>query len=70
MVTAVRHLLKNKLNTIIIILGLGTGIACSILSFLFIHHELTFDKFHKNAHTIYEMKMRLVLPVGRAIGDP
>ncbi len=70
MVTAVRHLLKNKLNTIIIILGLGTGIACSILSFLFIHHELTFDKFHKNAHAIYEMKMVLVLPMGRAVADP
>jgi putative ABC transport system permease protein len=67
---AVRHLLKNKLNTIIIILGLGTGIACSILSFLFIHHELTFDRFHKNAHAIYEMKMVLVLPMGRAIADP
>jgi putative ABC transport system permease protein len=69
-VVAVRNLLKNKLNTIIIILGLGTGIACGILSFLFIHHELSFDRFHKNIDNIYEMKMVLVLPMGRAIADP
>ena len=69
-VVACRNLLKNKLNTLIIVLGLGTGIACSILSFLFIHHELTFDRFHKNIDTIYEMKMVLVLPMGRAIADP
>ncbi|UCE42744.1 MAG: ABC transporter permease [Candidatus Aminicenantes bacterium] len=67
---AFRNLLKNKLNTLIIILGLGTGITCSILSFLFIHHELSFDRFHENIDTIYEMKMVLVLPMGRAIADP
>ncbi len=67
---AFRHLLKNKLNALIIILGLGTGLACSILSFLFINHELSFDRFHKNIDSIYEMKMVLVLPMGRAIADP
>jgi len=69
-VVAFRNLLKNKLNTLIIVLGLGTGIACGILSFLFIHHELSFDRFHKNLNNIFEMKMVLVLPMGRAIADP
>jgi putative ABC transport system permease protein len=70
LIVAFRNLLKNKVNTLIIILGLGTGITCSILSFLFIHHELSFDRFHKNIDTIYEAKMVLVLPMGRAIADP
>jgi len=70
LVVAFRNLSKNKLNALIIILGLGTGIACGILSFLFVHHELSFDRFHKNIDSIYEMKMVLVLPVGRAIADP
>jgi len=70
LIVAFRNLLKNKVNTLIIILGLGTGITCSILSFLFIHHELSFDRFHKNIDTIYETKMVLVLPMGRAIADP
>lgn len=67
---AFRNLSKNKLNTLIIILGLGTGIACSILSFLFIHHELSFDRFHQNLDNIFETKMVLVLPMGRAVADP
>ncbi len=69
-VVAFRNLLKNKLNTLIIVLGLATGIACGILSFLFIHDELSFDRFHKNIDNIFEMKMVLVLPMGRAIADP
>jgi len=70
LVVAFRNLLKNKINTLIITLGLGTGIACGILSFLFIHHELSFDRFHENIDNIYETKMVLVLPMGRAIADP
>jgi putative ABC transport system permease protein len=66
---AFRNIKKNKLNTLIIILSLGTGITCSILSYLFIHNELSFDRFHKNIDTIYRMKMVLVLPMGRAIAD-
>lgn len=69
-VVAFRHLLKNKLNTFINVFGLGTGITCMILAFLFIHNELSFDRFHKNIDTIYEMKMVLVLPMGRAVADP
>jgi len=70
LLVAFRNILKNKINTLIIILGLGTGITCSILSFIFIHHELSFDKFHKNIDSIYEMKMALVLPMGLAVADP
>ncbi len=70
LLVAFRNLLKNKLNTLIIIIGLGTGIACSILAFLFIHHELSYDRFHKNIDNIFETKMVLVLPIGRAVADP
>ncbi len=67
---ALRHLRKNKLNSLINIFGLGTGIACSILSFFFIQNELSFDRFHRNIDTIFEVKMVLVLPMGRAVADP
>lgn len=69
-VVAFRNMTKNRLNAFIIILGLGIGIACSILSFLFVQNEMSFDRFHKNIDNIYEMKMVLVLPMGRAIADP
>jgi putative ABC transport system permease protein len=67
---AIRHLKKNKLNTWINIFGLGIGIACSILSFFFIQNEISFDRFHKNLDTVYEVKMVLVLPMGRAVAEP
>jgi len=70
LIVALRNLRRNKLNTLINIFGLGTGIACTILSFLFIRNELSFDRFHKNLDRIYEVKMVLVLPIGRAISVP
>ncbi|NIM89834.1 MAG: FtsX-like permease family protein [Candidatus Aminicenantes bacterium] len=70
LIVALRNLRRNKLNTLINIFGLGTGVACSILSFLFIRNELSFDRFHKNLDDIFEVKIVLVLPVGRAVSVP
>ncbi len=67
---ALRNLRKNKLNTLINIFGLGTAIACILLSFLFVRDELTFDRFHTNLDNIFEVKMVLALPVGRAVTFP
>ena len=69
-VIAMRNLFKNKINTLIIIFGLGIGIACSTLSFLFIADELSFDRFHENLSEIYEVKMVLALSIGRAVSLP
>lgn len=70
LIVALRNLRRNKLNTLINIFGLGTGIACSILSFLFIRNELSFDRFHRNLDSIYEVKIVLALPIGRAVSVP
>jgi len=53
--TALRTIWKNKLSSIINILGLSLGIACSILIFLFIEHELSFDDFHVKKDRIYRI---------------
>ena len=50
---ALRNLIKNKVYSAINILGLSVGIACCILIFLFVRHELSYDTFHKSADTIY-----------------
>ncbi|AYB35313.1 ABC transporter permease [Chryseolinea soli] len=47
-----RNLLRNKSYSIINILGLAIGIACCLLSSLYIFHELSYDRFHKNANRI------------------
>jgi len=67
---ALRNLRKNKLNTLINIFGLGTAIACILLSFLFVRDEFSFDRFHKNLDNIFEVKMVIELPVGRAVTFP
>jgi len=46
---------KNKIFSAINILGLSAGLACCILIFLFIHHELSYDKFNTRAKNIYRL---------------
>ena len=50
-----RNLKRNKTYSFINILGLSIGIASSILIILWIANELSFDRFHKNAHEIYRV---------------
>ncbi len=52
---AVRSVFKNRTYSLINILGLSLGIAVSLLILLFVAHEFSFDKFHKNSDRIYRM---------------
>jgi putative ABC transport system permease protein len=50
-----RNLWRNKVFSAINILGLSIGLACCIVMFLFIQHELSYDKFNVNARNIYRI---------------
>ncbi len=50
-----RNLWKNKIFSAINIFGLSTGLACCILMFLFIQHELSYDKFNIQSKNIYRI---------------
>ena len=52
---ALRNLLKHKIYSLINILGLAVGLAASILIFLFVFDELSFDRFHEKADRIYRI---------------
>ncbi|OJJ22137.1 hypothetical protein BKI52_08860 [marine bacterium AO1-C] len=54
--TTLRNLLKNKLYTIINILGLCLGISCVLLITLYINDELSYDTFHPKADRIYRVE--------------
>lgn len=43
---ASRNIIKNKLFSLINILGLAVGIACTIVILLFVQDELSYDQFH------------------------
>jgi putative ABC transport system permease protein len=55
--TAFRNLGKNKLYSGINIIGLTAGLAACLLIGVFISHELSYDKFNKNAERIVRVTM-------------
>ncbi len=56
---AFRNLVRHKGFSTINILGLATGMACSIIILLWVTDELSYDKFHKNAATIYRSTVQV-----------
>lgn len=50
-----RNLLKNRSFSLTNLLGLVIGITCTLMIFLWVRDELTFDKFHKNYDNIYQV---------------
>jgi putative ABC transport system permease protein len=51
--TAIRSLLKNKIISMINIVGLAIGLASFMLILSYTNHEISFDRFHANADRIY-----------------
>lgn len=56
LITSFRFFLKYKVYSFINILGLAIGLATCILIFLFVQHELSYDKFHENSEQIYRIE--------------
>ena len=53
--TAIRNLLKNKLNASINVIGLAVAFTCSILLFLMVHYEFSFDRFQQKADRLFQV---------------
>lgn len=56
--TAFRYLLKNKVFTLINIVGLAVGLVCSFLIVLHVSTELSYDKHYQDAEDIYRLAVR------------
>ena len=52
---AVRNIIRHKVYTLINLMGLAVGMACTILILLWIQDELSYDRFHENADDIYRV---------------
>jgi len=59
---ALRSLLKQKIYTIINVLGLAVGIASCLLIVLFIQNEFSYDKFFQDHDRIYRMVLERKYP--------
>ena len=54
-IIAWRNLIKKKAYSFINIFGLGLGIACCLLIFMFVKDELSFDNYHEKKERIYRV---------------
>lgn len=52
---ALRTVLRQKIYSLINIMGLAIGLAASLLIMLFIVHELSYDRFHSKSEQIYRL---------------
>src|ERR1700741_4998712 len=52
---AFRSFWKHKVFTLINIVGLTIGISASLVIYLIVHYDFTFDKFHKDSDRIYRV---------------
>jgi putative ABC transport system permease protein len=72
---AIRNIRRNKLFSAINILGLAVGMACSIFILLWVQHERSYDRFHKNGADMYRLTVEVsglkaslaVAPIARAM---
>ncbi len=51
--TAFRNFWRNKSFSVINVLGLSIGISASLIIFLIVYYEFSYDKFEKDSDRIY-----------------
>lgn len=61
---AFRLLTKNKLISAINILGLSLALTGSLLVAIFVHDELSYDRYHENADRIFRVTRNFLSPDG------
>ena len=56
--TAFRNLFRNKIYSLINLLGLSVGITCALLLYLQVQDEMSYDQHHKQSDRIYRYTTR------------
>jgi putative ABC transport system permease protein len=56
----IRNLRRQKLFSIINLLGLTVSISSALLIYLYVRHELSFDRFHPHADRIYRVNQTFI----------
>ncbi len=54
-----RNLRRHKIYSFINIIGLAIGMACCILIFLYVRHELSYDRYHRGGDRIYRIAQKI-----------
>ncbi len=56
--TAMRNLFRNRLYSLINLIGLAIGLASCLMIWLWVQDELSYDRFHTNAERIYRVERK------------
>lgn len=51
-----RVMTRNKVYSFINLFGLGAGMACSLLIYLWVQDEISFDRFHEHTEELYSIE--------------
>lgn len=51
-----RVIMRNKVYSFINLFGLGAGMACTLLIYLWVQDELSYDRFHENIGDLYHIE--------------
>ena len=52
-----RHVQRDRTYACINIAGLAIGMTCCLFIFLFVQHELCYDRYHENAEQVYRLRV-------------
>jgi putative ABC transport system permease protein len=50
-----RNLMKNKIFSLINIIGLSVGLTCCMLIAVYLYNEVSYDKYHKNINRLFQV---------------
>ena len=67
-ITAIRNILRNKIQSFIQVLSLAVGITATILIGLYVKHELSYDRFNEKMDRIYRIEYGDQVGMWSAIG--
>ena len=65
--TTLRNILKYRVYSLINIFGLTIGMTCCILILLWVRDELSYDRFHEHADSLYRVLETEALDDGRVL---
>jgi putative ABC transport system permease protein len=69
---ALRNLLRHKASSLINVVGLSIGISASLVVYLIVQYEFSFDRFHRDGDRVYRIVTKIDFPggTGRNSGVP
>lgn len=62
-----RYILRHPVYFVINIFGLSTGLACCLMIYFYVSHELSYDRFHSRFNRLYRVNYDMLMGGNRTI---